>query len=65
MRYDTIVYMPCQNNLSYLNSENNIRGIYTPVCPPPSLVQICINTDKALSCLFIVKHDSNVITVEK
>lgn len=40
----TPLSIPCQNNLSYLNSENNICGIYTPVCPPPSLVQFCVKT---------------------
>lgn len=33
----TPLSIPCQNNLSYLNSENNIRGMYTPVCPPSSV----------------------------
>lgn len=55
----TPMSIPCQNNLSYLNSENNIRGMYTPVCP-----SLC-KTNKPLSCLFIENHYSNVITVEK
>ena len=30
----TPLSIPCQNNLSYLNSENNIRGMYTPYVLP-------------------------------